>query len=284
LKKSKSNQPKHSLELPQHSPKPRTNGITVLIDNGVPINFFKDVVDNYSHLIDYIKFGWGTSLITDAIGEKISYLRKRKIGYFFGGTLFEKFYSQGKVEEFVEYCQFYKCPSVEISDGTLEIPGEEKVYWIETLSKDFEVFSEVGYKAIDRSRSLHPAKWIEFMKRDLDAGASYVILEARESGKSGICRETGEVRYGLIEEVLSTDIRPDKMVFEAPNSALQKFFVQRIGSNVNVANIPFADIIPLETLRLGLRSDTLTYFDNVIVGQGKGSRPDFSSFLTKSKK
>lgn len=244
------------LELPQRFEKPRAEGLTILIDNGYPTSYFEDVVNSHSNYIDYIKFGWGTGYITKDIEEKISFLKQNNIGFFFGGTFFEKALSQNKVDDFVKYLQSFGCDTMEISNGTLDISNTEKAMFISDLSSEFQVFSEVGYKDNQRSQEMFPAKWVEYIQEDFSAGASRVITEARESGASGICRSNGELRFGLIEEILNAGLDNDKLIFEAPNKSLQVYFVKHIGSNVSLANIPFSDVIALETLRLGLRSDT----------------------------
>lgn len=248
------------LDLPERESKLRQNGITVLIDGGVPLRYFEDVMDSAADFVDFVKFGWGTSVVTPHIDKKIACLNQHHIGYFFGGTLFEKFYSQGKVEDYKAYCRHYGCTHVEISNGTVDLANRDKARFIEEFAREFAVFSEVGYKDNDRSLNLHPARWIEYMREDLAAGAQKVITEARESGTSGICRADGEVRFGLIEEILDSPIENAKIIFEAPNKELQSFFIKKVGTNVNLANVPFQDVIPLETLRLGLRSDTLNLF------------------------
>lgn len=217
-------------------------------------------MDSGSEYVDYVKFGWGTSVVTPQLERKIDCLKRHQIKFFFGGTLFEKFYSQGKVEDYKAYCHHYGCRHVEISNGTVDLSNKDKARYVAEFAVDFQVFSEVGYKDSDRSINLHPARWVEYMKEDLAAGAVKVITEARESGTSGICRSDGEVRYGLIEEILESGINHEDIIFEAPNKELQNFFIHKVGSNVNLANVPFQDVIPLETLRLGLRSDTLQLF------------------------
>lgn len=249
------------LALPERATKPRARGLTIVIDNGIPLTYFQDVVESMGSLVDLVKFGWGTSLVTETIERKITCLQKHQIDYFFGGTLFEKYLSQHMLDAYLDYCRQHGCDYIEISNGTIALSNDEKARLITDVAKEFRVLSEVGYKDSERSLHLHPAQWIAFIRQDLAAGAERVITEARESGTSGICRSNGELRFGLIEEILSTDIDPNKLVFEAPNKSLQTYFIQRLGSNVNLANIPIQDIIPLETLRLGLRSDTLLTFE-----------------------
>jgi phosphosulfolactate synthase len=250
-----------ALVFPDRATKPRARGLTVVIDNGIPLSHFQDVVESMGSLIDLIKFGWGTSIISEMLEQKIACLCEHQIGYFFGGTLFEKFLIQRLLDEYVAYCQHYGCRYVEISNGTIDLSNAEKARLIADFAHDFRVLSEVGYKDSDRSLHLHPAQWIEHIQQDLASGAEQVITEARESGTSGICRSNGEVRFGLIEEILASGINSDKIIFEAPNKEIQTYFIRRLGTNVNLGNIQMQDIIPLETLRLGLRSDTLFTFE-----------------------
>lgn len=240
----------------------------MLIDSGTPTSYFKDVVESSADLVDFVKFGWGTSLVTRDIHLKIDVLQHHGVEYFFGGTLFEKFHLQGKTEEYAAYCRDFGCRHVEISNGTILLPDDEKSRLIGRFAGEFRVFSETGYKDPERSINLRPAKWIEYLKRDLAAGASYVVTEARESGTSGIVRMDGEVRYGLMEEIFDA-VDVDRIVFEAPTRPLQTYFIRRLGPSVNLANIPFGEAIGLETLRLGLRSDTLTLFESGQTQEGK---------------
>jgi phosphosulfolactate synthase len=188
-------------------------------------------------------------------------LNARQIGFYFGGTLFEKYLLQGRLDDFRKFCRTWSCRYIEVSNGTISLPNLEKASYVRKLADEFTVISEVGFKDPDRSEQLPPTKWIEYINQDLEAGASLVTLEARESGKSGICRSDGALRFGLIEDVLSSGIDQENLLFEAPTTALQAYFVTRVGSNVNLGNIPAQSIIGLETLRLGLRADTLAAFE-----------------------
>lgn len=252
------------LTLPAHLGKPRARGLTLVIDPGLPVHYFEDVIESARTYIDLVKFGWGTAIVTERLDEKIACLRRNDIGYFFGGTLFEKFYRQRKIGAYVSFCKQYECRYVEISNGTIDLSNEDKARVIADFASEFSVFSEVGYKDSDRSQMLAPSAWITYIKQDLAAGAQKVITEARESGTSGICRPDGELRYGLIEDILSSGIDSNDLIFEAPNKTLQTTFIRRLGSDVNLANIAFSDVIALETLRLGLRSDTLLTFENTL--------------------
>jgi phosphosulfolactate synthase len=249
------------LTLPERTPKPRQSGITMVIDGGTPLGLFTDLIELGAEYIDYVKFGWGTSIVTNCLREKISVLDRHGVGYYFGGTLFEKFVIQNRFEDYRRLCEEYACRHVEVSNGTIEMSNSEKAGYIRKMAGDFEVVSEVGFKDSDRSEMLPPSAWVAAINEDLDAGATIVTLEARESGSSGICRPDGELRYGLLEDVLSAGIDVDKLLIEAPNTTLQAHMITRIGPNVNLGNIPAQGVIGLETLRLGLRSDTLTAFE-----------------------
>lgn len=257
-----------TLQLPDRSGKPRSYGLTLLIDPGLPRHYFEDAIESASTYIDLVKFGWGTSVVSDHIEDKIACLRKYDIEFFFGGTLFEKFYQQHKVSAYYDYCRRYDCRYVEISNGTVPMSNEEKSRIVADFAGEFKVLSEVGFKDSEQSQLLPPMAWIAYIKQDLDAGAAKVLLESRESGTSGICRPDGTLRYGLIEEILGSDIASNDLVFEAPNKSLQTTFIRRLGPQVNLANIPITDAIGLETLRLGLRSDTF------LLHQEDGRRTD----------
>ncbi|MFF4715113.1 phosphosulfolactate synthase [Streptomyces eurythermus] len=247
----------HTLDLPARQSRQRTHGLTMVIDNGLPSGLFRDTMTDFGDYVDLVKFGWGTALVTPQLARKTEVLTDLHIPYMFGGTLFEKFVSQGKVDGYVELCHTYGCPYVEVSDGTIDLSRPEKTAYIEKLTAEFTVISEVGFKDQPRSELLSPSQWVAAIGDDLAAGASRVILEARESGSSGICRPDGQLRVGLIEDILRADFDPNLLVFEAPTKALQTYFIQRVGPEVNLGNIAPRDIAALETLRLGLRADTL---------------------------
>ena len=253
------------LALPQRAVKPRSSGLTMVIDGGVPLGQFADLIELGAEYIDFVKFGWGTSVITGCLREKIAVLDSHGIDFYFGGTLFEKFVLQERFDDYRRFCEEYSCRHIEVSNGTIELSNAEKAGYIRKLVPDFTIVSEVGFKDPGRSEMLPPSEWVSAIKEDLDAGASLVTLEARESGKSGICRPDGELRYGLIEDVLHLTqhggIGIDDLLFEAPTTALQTHMITRIGPDVNLGNVPATGVIGLETLRLGLRSDTLTTFE-----------------------
>jgi len=249
------------LVLPERSVKPRLDGLTVVIDTGLPVGLFEDVIASTAELIDLVKLGWGTAVVTPRLEEKVQILGRHGIDWFLGGTLFEKFVAQDRLEAYVQACHRLGCNYVEVSNGTIHLEGDQKAACIDRLGRDFIVLSEVGYKDAGRSDSLTADQWVAFIEQDLDAGAAYVVTEARESGRSGICDATGALRFDLIEDIITSGIDPRRLIFEAPTKELQTFFATRVGTNVNLANVAPDDVIGVETLRLGLRSDTLLHFE-----------------------
>lgn len=246
--------------LPSRATKPRSTGLTMVIDGGIPLTMFADIISSTPELIDFVKFGWGTAIVTGGLQQKIDVLREHGIGFYLGGTLFEKYVMQERFDDYKRFCVELGCDHVEVSNGTVTMSNAEKASYIRKLAGDFTVVSEVGFKDPDRSEQLPPSKWIEYINEDLAAGATMVTLEARESGKSGICRPDGALRFGLIEDVLSAGVGQDQLLFEAPTTTLQTYFITRLGTDVNLGNVPASAVIGLETLRLGLRADTLTQF------------------------
>ena len=250
-----------ALTLPPRAAKPRRTGLTMVIDGGIPAAHFTDIVSSAAEYIDFVKFGWGTAVVTSSLQAKIDVLQAHDIGFYVGGTLFEKYVLQGRFEDFRKFCAQYRCRHVEVSNGTIELSNAEKASYIRKLTDDFSVVSEVGFKDPGRSEQLPPSRWVEYIREDLDAGASLVTLEARESGRSGICRPDGTLRFGLIEDVLTSGISQGSLLFEAPSTSLQTYFITRLGPDVNLGNVPAGGVIGLETLRLGLRADTLATFE-----------------------
>lgn len=246
--------------LPSRATKPRSTGLTMVIDGGIPLTMFADIISSTPELIDFVKFGWGTAIVTGGLQQKIDVLREHGIGFYLGGTLFEKYVMQERFDDYKRFCAELGCEHVEVSNGTVTMSNAEKASYIRKLAGDFTVVSEVGFKDPNRSEQLPPSKWIEYINEDLAAGATMVTLEARESGKSGICRPDGALRFGLIEDVLSAGVGQDQLLFEAPTTTLQTYFITRLGTDVNLGNVPASAVIGLETLRLGLRADTLTQF------------------------
>jgi phosphosulfolactate synthase len=252
----------HTIALPTRPQKPRIEGITMVIDSGLPTAQFTDLVSSFGNLIDFVKFGWGTSVVSPNIEAKIAAARQHGVDFYLGGTLFEKYVIQNRFDEFRGICHEYGATTVEVSNGTAPLSHEEKAAYVEKLAADFRVVAEVGFKDNVQSENFPPKKWIQAIRRDLDAGAYLVTLETRESGKGGICRPNGELRYGLIEEILDSGIEANQLMFEAPTNELQGYFVKRVGTNVNLGNIASDAVVSCETIRLGLRSETLLEFES----------------------
>lgn len=250
-----------ALQLPERAAKPRDVGLTMIIDKGLPQAYFVDLIESSGEHVDFVKFGWGTSVVTKGFETKLDVLRNAGVEFYLGGTLFEKYVLQERFDEFRALCHGYQCRYVEVSNGTIELSNDDKAEYVKRLGDDFAVISEVGSKDQAKSETMAPVKWISYIQADLDAGAVLVTLETREGGKGGICRSNGELRYGLIEEILSAKIDHAKLLFEAPSTELQTYFVQRVGPDANLGNIAVTDVIPLETIRLGLRSETLLDFE-----------------------
>ena len=231
---------------------PRSGGLTHVLDKGLGPHAWEDVLETSGVYIDIVKLGWGTAYVTPNLRRKLEVLSGKPV--VIGGTFFEVVYVKDKVDEYKRWLSDLGLTHVEISDGTVEIPREEKLELIADLARDFTVLSEVGSK--DSEVNFAPYLWVQWIKEELEAGAWKVITESRESGTAGIFRPTGEMRTGLIDEIVH-DIDPGDLMFEAPTKSAQAWFVKEFGPTVNLGNIPPDEVIPLETLRLGLRGDTL---------------------------
>jgi phosphosulfolactate synthase len=246
-----------ALDLPSRDGAPRRRGLTAVIDPGLFTGRFEDAIDSVGEYIDLVKFGWGTALVTKDIKRKIDVLRSAGIEFYFGGTLFERFAVQGLVDDWRELCHTMGATHVEVSNGTIDMTDAEKAGWIERLAGEFTVISEVGVKDDVRSAAMTADDWVDAVHADLRAGAVLVTTEARESGRSGICSRDGIPRQDVVEQILDSGVNADQLLFEAPTKDLQTYFVRRLGPSVNLGNVHVDDVIALETLRLGLRSDTL---------------------------
>src|SRR5215211_7235147 len=242
------------LGVPKRPGKPRTEGLTHVIDKGMGIRDIEGLFDTAGEFVDIVKLGWGTSYVTNNLEKKISLYRSFATPVVCGGTLFEAVYARDKLEEFKAWLTEQRFSHVEISDGTLDIPRDRKLELIADFAQDFTVLSEVGSK--DPEVVYAPYQWVQWIKEELDAGAVKVITEAREGGTAGIFRRDGDMRTGLLEEI-AHEISVDELIFEAPTKSSQAWFVTHFGPNVNLGNIPPDEVIPLETLRLGLRGDTM---------------------------
>jgi phosphosulfolactate synthase len=247
----------HLSKIPQRTQKPRVGGITMVMDKGLSIREVEDFLSVGSPHTDIVKLGFGTSFVTPNLREKIQVYQIAEMPLYFGGTLFEAFLVRNQFDDFIAVCKDFGITHVEVSDGSISIPHAEKCGYIEKLTKHFTVLSEVGSK--DAAHIIPPYKWIELMRAELEAGSSYVIAEAREAGNVGIYRGSGEVREGLVQEIL-TQIPAEKIIWEAPQKAQQLYFLELIGCNVNLGNIAPHEIIPLEAMRIGLRGDTFNLY------------------------
>lgn len=243
--------------IPERTNKQRDTGLTMVMDKGLSVRQAEDLIDSSEHLIDIIKLGFGTSYITKNVKEKIELYKKANIKVYLGGTFFEAFYIRNKHSEFLSLLDSYNIDVIEISDGSIIIEHEEKCDVIQKLSKNFTVLSEVGSKEADVSIS--PDRWIKMMINELKAGSWKVIAEARESGTVGIYRHDGHVHFNLVNEIIE-NVPPEKIIWESPQKSQQAYFIKLLGANVNLGNIAPVDVIPLETLRLGLRGDTFFEF------------------------
>ncbi len=240
-------------QMPDRLNKPREHGLTMIMDKGLSIEEARNFLSAASPHIDIIKLGFGTAFVTPNLKEKIDLYQSFDIPVYFGGTLFEAFLIRNQFKDYISLCKDFNISYMEVSDGSIEIPHAEKCGYIEKLTKLGTVLSEVGSK--DAENIIPPYKWIELMKAELEAGAKYVIAEAREAGNVGIYRGSGEVRQGLVQEIL-TQIPEEKILWEAPQKSQQLYFLELIGCNVNLGNIAPSEIIALEAMRIGLRGDT----------------------------
>jgi phosphosulfolactate synthase len=242
------------LDLPPRDPKPRERGLTHVIDKGLNLRDIEGMFDTAGDYVDVVKLGWGTSYVTKNLEKKIALYRSFETPVVCGGTLFEAVVARGKVDEYKKWLSDHRFSHVEISDGAIDIDRERKLELITELARDFTVLSEVGSK--DPDVVFAPYQWVQWIKEELDAGAWKVITEGREGGTSGIFRASGDMRTGLLEEI-AHEISLDDLIFEAPTKSSQAWFVKHFGPDVNLGNIPPEEVIPLETLRLGLRADTI---------------------------
>lgn len=240
-------------QIPLRVAKPRTYGLTMVMDKGLSLEEAKNLISAAEPHLDIVKLGFGTAFVTPNLRKKIELYQEAGIAVYFGGTLFEAFLIRNQFNDYIELCKDYDIHYMEVSDGSITIPHSEKCGYIEKLTKHGKVLSEVGSK--DATHIIPPYKWIELMKAELEAGSSYVIAEAREAGNVGIYRGTGEVREGLVQEIL-TQIPSEKIIWEAPQKSQQLYFLELLGCNVNLGNISPQEIIPLEAMRVGLRGDT----------------------------
>ncbi|MBL0254272.1 MAG: phosphosulfolactate synthase [Chitinophagaceae bacterium] len=246
-------------QIPERKTKPRKSGLTMVMDKGLSVAEAKNFMSVAAPHIDMVKLGFGTAYVTKTLKEKLEIYRSFDVPVYFGGTLFEAFLIRNQFEDYITVCKEYGISYMEVSDGSITIPHTEKCGYIEKLTKHGLVLSEVGSK--DAAHIIPPYRWIELMRAELNAGSSYVIAEAREAGNVGIYRGTGEVREGLVQEIL-TQIPEQQIIWEAPQKAQQLYFLELIGCNVNLGNIAPSEVIALEAMRIGLRGDTFNLYLN----------------------
>lgn len=245
------------LTLPERTPKPRETGITHVLDKGYSLDEVRDFLSVAREYVDIVKLGWGTAVVTPNLKEKIDLYQSEGVPVCFGGTLFEVCLRQDKLDEYVRTVHELGMEHIEVSDGTVAMDEDDKIALLRRLTKEFKVLSEVGSK--DTEIVIAPYKWVESIKRELDAGAWKVVTEGRESGTVGIYQPGGEVKEGLLDEIVTAvDVRD--LLFEAPVKSQQVWFIKQFGANVNLGNIPPEEVVSVETLRLGVRSDTLLTF------------------------
>ncbi|CAN5603569.1 phosphosulfolactate synthase [soil metagenome] len=246
-------------QIPDRNLKPRSSGITMVMDKGLSVEEAKNFISASMPHVDVVKLGFGTSYVTPNLREKIELYQSFGLPVYFGGTLFEAFLIRNQFNDYLSVCKDYGISWMEVSDGSITIPHAEKCGYIEKMTKYGIVLSEVGSK--DAAHIIPPYKWIELMRAELSAGSTYVIAEAREAGNVGIYRGSGEVREGLVQEIL-TQIPGEKIIWEAPQKAQQLYFLELLGCNANLGNIAPSEVIPLEAMRIGLRGDTFELYLN----------------------
>lgn len=240
-------------DIPDRSTKPRDSGITMVMDKGLSVREAEDLVSGSGVYIDVLKLGFGSSFVTPNLEKKLAVYREAKIPVYFGGTLLEAFIARNKFNDYLKLIEKFKMTHAEVSDGSITLPHGEKCEYIRKLCKYVTVISEVGSK--EEGIIIHPVKWIEMMQKELEAGVWKVIAEARESGTVGIYRPNGKAHVVLINKITSK-VPIDKIIWETPQKSQQAYFIKHFGANVNLGNIATNDVIALESLRVGLRSDT----------------------------
>ncbi len=243
--------------IPERSVKPREKGLTMVMDKGLSWRQAEDMIDVSGQFVDIVKLGFGSSYITPNLEKKIEVYRSAKIPIYFGGTLLEAFIIRNRFDDYIKLIDKYKLTYAEVSDGSITIPHDEKLDYIRRLSKYTTVITEVGSK--EEGIIIHPNKWIEMMESEIQAGAWKVIAEARESGTVGIYRPNGKAHVVLINKIVAR-IPSEKIIWETPNKSGQVYFINLLGANANLGNIAPLEVIALESLRIGLRSDTFFTF------------------------
>jgi phosphosulfolactate synthase len=245
------------LDLPERPPKPREEGVTHVIDTGLSTVEAEGLMAQAADYVDLVRLGWGSAYVTHDLREKIERYRAADVPVMLGGTLTELAWLNGRVDELAAWLDELGIEHIEVSSGTISIPAEEKLRLVSGLAERFTVFAEVGEK--DPNALLAPYRWVELIRDALAAGAAKVVCEGRATGDAGMYRPNGEPREGLIDEVVH-ELPAAQLIFEAPLKHQQVWFIRHFGPAVNLGNVLPADVISLETLRLGLRADTLDLF------------------------
>jgi phosphosulfolactate synthase len=243
--------------IPERPVKPRNSGITMVMDKGLSVREAEDFMSVGSEYTDFVKLGFGTSLITPGFEKKIVIYKEAGVIPYFGGTLFEAFIIRNMFGEFIDFLDKHEIDLVEVSDGSYDFDHKKKLEYISRLTKRCTVISEVGSKK--KNVVYSPEEWVAMMKSELEAGSVKVIAEARESGTTGIYNDDGSVNNKIICEI-ADHVKLENVIWEAPLKSQQAWFIKTFGANVNLGNIPPNEIIPLESLRLGLRGDTFFQF------------------------
>lgn len=241
------------LDLPRRTTKNRSYGINSIHDVKLTTGELRNILQDHSEFMDVAKLGVGTALVVPKLKEKISLYQEHDVQVYFGGTLFEKFYHQNKLENYKRLLNDFNVNMLEVSCGTIDLTIEERVELIEDFKKDFKVLSEVGSK--DSEAVMAPSVWLDEINQLLNVGCEYVITEGRNSGTAGIYRGSGEIRTGLVADIIS-QVDYKKIIFEAPTASSQMFFINAVGVNVNLGNVNPLDLLLLEAQRVGLRSET----------------------------
>ncbi len=241
---------------PVRTIKNRQHGLTMVMDKGLSIRQAQDLIDTAVEQVDLVKLGFGTSAFAPNVKEKVRIYREAGISVYLGGTLFEAFFVRGQLDDYRKYVDSLGVDTVEISDGSISVPHDEKCEMIVDFAKQYKVLSEVGSK--EEGILISPAKWVKMMQTELQAGSWKVIAEARESGTVGIYRPSGQAHSMLINRIIQK-VKPEDIIWEAPKKPQQVYFIKHFGPNVNLGNISENEVIPLECLRVGLRGDT--FFD-----------------------
>ena len=245
------------LDLPARPPKPREYGLTHVIDTGLSTAEAEGLIASAGDYVDQVRLGWGSAYVTRDVEAKLAAYRAGGVPVMLGGTLTELAWLQGRVPQLRDWLQELGIEHVEVSSGTVRIPDGEKLELIRALADDFTVYAEVGEK--DPAALMAPYRWVELIRQALDAGARWVTCEGRATGDTGLYRPDGEPRTGLIDEIVH-EVDGARLIFEAPQKHQQIWFIRQLGGAVNLGNVLPADVLSLETLRVGLRSDTLEQF------------------------